>query len=353
MKNVKGHLTARRKAIVPKSFTNSQADFVSIEPLCPELELPMMVRPRLDGVSLSAWATSSRPLIESRLLRHGALLFRGFRLASVDDFESFAAAVSGPLLEYQERSSPRSIVKANVYTSTDYPADKTIFLHNENSYQRSWPMKIHFYCERPPQEGGETPIADCRKVFMQIDQRIIERFLDKKWMYVRNFGNGFGLPWQTVFQTSDKRVVEEHCRRNCIEAEWKEGDRLRLSAVLPAMARHPRTGEMAWFNHATFLHVSTLEKTIRERLTGEFKDGDLPTNTYYGDGSAIEDSVLDQLRAAYNQNKVAFAWRAGDVLLLDNMLVAHGRNPYVGSRRILVAMGEACSRDAAPASTPG
>ena len=213
-------------------------------------------------------------------------------------------------------------------------------------------MKILFYCERPAQQGGETPIADCRKVLTRIGPRIVERFLDKKWMYVRNFGDGFGLPWQSVFQTSDKRVVEEHCRRNGIEAEWKEGDRLRLRTILPAMTRHPVTGEMVWFNHATFFHVSTLEERVRESLTSEFRHEDLPTNTYYGDGSAIEETVLDQLRAAYNENRVAFSWREGDVLLLDNMLVAHGRNPYVGARKILVAMGESCSRDGACASTP-
>ena len=136
MKNLKGPLTARRKAIVPKSFTNSQADFVSVEHLSPESELPVVVRPRLDGVRLSLWAASNRSLIEEKLLKHGALLFRGFRIDSVDDFESFAVALSGPLLEYKERSSPRSQIKPNIYTSTDYPADRSIFLHNENSYQR-------------------------------------------------------------------------------------------------------------------------------------------------------------------------------------------------------------------------
>jgi alpha-ketoglutarate-dependent taurine dioxygenase len=110
------------------------------------------------------------------------------------------------------------------------------------------------------------------------------------------------------------------------------------------MTRHPETGEMIWFNHATFFHVSTLEKDIREKLIRELGEENLPTNTYYGDGCPIEDSVLEALREAYQAEKVAFPWKRGDVLLLDNMLVAHGRNPYVGPRRICVTMSDPYSR---------
>jgi hypothetical protein len=63
-------------------------------------------------------------------------------------------------------------------------------------------------------------------------------------------------------------------------------------------------------------------------------------NTYYGDGSPIEPKVLDQLRAAYNAETVSFPWQKGDLLMLDNMLVAHGRSPFVGPRQILVGMAE-------------
>lgn len=345
MNDLKERLTARRKAIIPKPFSNLQEDFIKIECLDSGSELPVVVKPRLSGVKLSAWAASNQALIDSQLLKHAGILFRDFKVDSIDEFQSFAATISDRLLEYKERSSPRSHVKKNVYTSTDYPADQSIFLHNENSYQRSWPMKILFFCETRAQEGGETPIADCRKILRRISSTIQERFLNKQWMYVRNFGDGFGLPWQTVFQTSDKSVVEEHCRKSRIAAEWKEGDRLRLRSILPAMTRHPKTGEMIWFNHATFFHVTTLEKTLRESLMAEFKEEDLPANTYYGDGSRIEDSVLEELRRAYEEEKEVFPWKQGDVLLLDNMLAAHGRNPYVGTRKVLVAMGEPFSNE--------
>jgi alpha-ketoglutarate-dependent taurine dioxygenase len=164
-------------------------------------------------------------------------------------------------------------------------------------------------------------------------------------MYVRNFGDGFGLAWQDVFQTADKQAVERHCRAKGIETEWKEGDRLRTRAVRRALARHPKTGELVWFNHATFFHLSTLEPTVRQALLEEFEESELPTNTYYGDGSAIDPEVLEQLRAAYDAEIVRFPWQEGDLLMLDNMLVAHGRAPFSGPRQILVGMAEPVSED--------
>jgi alpha-ketoglutarate-dependent taurine dioxygenase len=160
-------------------------------------------------------------------------------------------------------------------------------------------------------------------------------------MYVRNFGDGFGLPWQTVFQTTEKEKVEEYCRIHDIKVEWKDSERLRTRQVGPAVVKHPRTGELVWFNHATFFHISTLEKNTREALLAGFQEEDLPTNTYYGDGSPIEPSVLESLREVYQQAMVTFPWQKGDILMLDNMLAVHGRLPFVGPRQVLVGMAEA------------
>src|SRR6185436_3872122 len=198
-------------------------------------------------------------------------------------------------------------------------------------------------CTTAARQGGETPIADCRNVFNRIDPAIRERFIEKGWMYVRNFRKGFGLPWQTVFQTTDRAAVEEYCRQNDILVEWSDGDRLRTRAVRPAVVRHPQSGELSWFNHATFFHVSTLEPEVRDALLANFGADDLPANTYYGDGTPIEPATLDHLREAYQRETIAFPWHEGDVLLLDNALVAHGRAPYAGPRKVLVGMAEPCS----------
>lgn len=327
-----------------KSVNLANESVVKAERLFADRDLPLLVQPLVKQLDALAWVKSNREFIESSIRKHGGILFRHFNITSATEFEQFTNGIATELLEYRERSSPRTQVSGNVYTSTDYPADQSIFLHNENSYQETWPLRIFFFCKTVPQHGGETPIADCRRVWAHVPPQIKERFAQRQIMYVRNFGDGFGLPWQTVFQTTDKRVVETHCRKAGIVAEWKVGDRLRTRAVRPAIARHPRTGEMVWFNHATFFHASTLPPAIRSALEAEFKEDDeLPTNSFYGDGSPIEPTVLDALRATYLQEKVAFAWQQGDVLMLDNMLVAHGRASYSGSREILVGMAEPCS----------
>src|SRR6185295_13397420 len=257
--------------------------------------LPLVFACSEPQLGLAAWAKGKRELIDAYLLQHGGILFRGFAVKTPADFESFIQTVSGDLLEYRERSSPRRAVSGKVYTSTEHPADQNIFLHNENSYQQTFSKKIFFFCETPAEKGGETPIADCRKVFSQISPDVRERFIEKGWMYVRNYGDGFGLPWQTVFQTEEKSDVEEHCRKNKIQFEWKEGDRLRTRATLPVALKHPHSGEMTWFNHATFFHYTTLEPWVQEALLEEFdKEEDFPTTTFYGDGSTIEPPVLDQ-----------------------------------------------------------
>lgn len=112
----------------------------------------------------------------------------------------------------------------------------------------------------------------------------------------------------------------------------------------PAAARHPHTGEWVWFNHATFFNVSTLAPSIRDGLLSQFAPEDLPNQTYYGDGTEIEPEVLEELRAAYLAEAVAFRWQRGDVVVLDNMLTSHARRPFRGQRKVVFGMAEPFTR---------
>jgi alpha-ketoglutarate-dependent taurine dioxygenase len=291
-------------------------------------------------VSLTGWAGSNREFIETRLLSHGAILLRNFKPIGISEFEQLIESLYGRLLEYSYRSTPRTQVSGKIYTSTEYPARQFIPLHNEMSYSRSWPMRICFFCVKPAEHGGETPIADSRKVFERIPPTIRERFEQRGLLYVRNYGDGMDLSWENVFQTANKSEVEQYCREAGIEFEWANGNRLSTRQLCQAVATHPGTGEKVWFNQAHLFHVSSLQAEVADALLSTFDAKDLPRNVYYGDGSAIEGFVLDEIREIYRQQSVIFRWQQGDILMLDNMLAAHGRTPYTGSRKVLVGMAE-------------
>jgi alpha-ketoglutarate-dependent taurine dioxygenase len=328
----------RRQALDP-----SPEKWVSLSPLFAGQRLPLLATPAADGVSLAEWMRRCPEALAGPLRRHGAILCRGFGLRSLDDLRELVEAAAGAPLDYHERTSPRHQVGHGVFTSTDHPADHDILLHNENSYAFRWPGKIFFFCRVPAASGGETPIADSRAVLAQVPAGIRERFDRLGVVYVRNYGDGFGLSWQAAFQTEAPSVVEEYCRGAGIECEWRSGNRLRTHAPRPAITLHPVTRERLWFNQVALFHPAGLAPEERGALRAEFAADELPVNVTYGDGSAIEDEVVAEILAAYERETVAFAWQRGDLLVLDNMLAAHGRRPFAGPREIVVSMAEPLS----------
>jgi alpha-ketoglutarate-dependent taurine dioxygenase len=323
-----------------RSIRLSPEQLIRTCPLDPEGDFALVVEPAVDNLNLITWAGNNLEFIERQLLKYGALLFRNFNVELVSQFQMLAGIVSKELLSYQERAAPRVQIDDFIYTSTEYPADQHIPLHHEMSYSHNWPKKIYFFCAEPPQLRGRTPIADDRKIFQLVDPRIKKRFLEKKVLYIRNYGRGLDLPWQDVFQTDDRSIVEQYCRKAHMDVEWRSDGRLRTRAIRQAVVTHPMTGSPIWFNHAHMFHVSNLQPATREALLSEFREDELPRNAFYGDGSPIESSVLDEIRELYDRTAISFPWQKGDILMLDNFLASHGREPYAGQRKILVAMAD-------------
>lgn len=330
-------------AVRRKAVSTAQQDLARIGPLLEGRALPTLVEPAVEGLDLASWAVANRDLLEHHLSTCGGVLLRGFGVETVEEFQGVIQALYGKLLDYSDRVQPRRLVSDKVYTSTEYPPEHSIELHNESSYAYSWPLRIAFFCQLPSTTGGETPIADCRRILAALDPEVRRHFVERQVMYVRNFGEGFGITWQTAFQTEDREEMEAFCRRTGVQVEWKGDGRLRTRSVRPVVVRHPRTGEEVWFNAAVSSHISTVEPATRAALLAEYSEEDLPKNSLYGDGAPIELDVLDEIRRAFRQETVAFSWKKGDILLLDNMLVAHARAPYTGPRKVVVGMAEAVS----------
>jgi hypothetical protein len=296
---------------------------------------PLLMTPRYSGIIPGEWIRSNRDIFYNELNRCGAVLFRGFDIDTVEKFQQFIGAFDSAPVEYKLRSSPRYEVATNIYHSTTYPEDQNINMHSENSYALNWTMNIVFCCITPADEQGQTPIADNRMVYNYLTSDTRDKFAAKGVRYVRNISKGLGLSWQEVFQTDKREEVETECLNNKMEFKWKSDDWLVLSWNNQAIYRHPRTDEMIWFNHAFFFNKYALNEEVLSSLG---PDEELPFNTYFGDGSSISKEEIDEIRSAYEKATIEVTWNKGDVLFLDNMLMAHGRRPYKGNRKVIVSM---------------
>jgi alpha-ketoglutarate-dependent taurine dioxygenase len=304
----------------------------------PGSRMPLTIEPVSGDGDLAAVIATHAASLQELLLEHGALLFRGFGVRDVQSFDQAVAQVSPRRLDYLYRSTPRTAIGDRVFTATEYPADQEIPFHSENAYQRVWPLRIAFACLTPASSGGETPIADLRRVSAVLGQALMDEFESRCVRYTRHYRPHVDLPWQTVFQTSDRAALASYCARHDIVHAWLDGVTLRTMQVCQGTARHPVTRDRVFFNHAHLFHVSSLGAEAARSMLAVFGPQGLPRHASFGDGGEISMDLLERIRAAFRAESVTFEWQAGDLMLLDNMQVAHGRRPFGGTRRVLAAL---------------
>lgn len=306
--------------------------------------LPLVISPESrseqSGKFLAPWLRKEHHTIEAKLQRSGAVLFRGFDLSTASQFQEVAQSFQPELRNYIEGQSPRRKIIGKIYNSTSYPPSETITLHNELSYKKHPPRYLFFFCATPPAEMGETPIVDCRMLLKVLPPEVLEPFRNHRILYVCKMhgGQGFGKSWQEGFETEDRKQVESYLSLNDIHYEWLPNNTLQTRHICASISVHPETREEVWFNQATLWHFSNLGDKARmlSRLLGE---DNLPMNAYFENGQRIDDHLLEEVRQVTWNEATFFPWQRGDVLFIDNYLVAHGRNRYSGDRLILVAMG--------------
>ncbi|MFL6468687.1 MAG: TauD/TfdA family dioxygenase [Pyrinomonadaceae bacterium] len=296
---------------------------------------PCIFKPALESASKDSLEKISilHKAIRHALLYYGAVVLSDFGVSRIDQFKEIVEDFStADLLKYAGGASPRSALADGVYTSTEYPPEMPLALHNELSYAAAYPRTLFFFCEMEPHIGGETTLGDSRRILSAIDPEIADLFRSKGVLYVRNLVSDktSQYSWQAAFETDDREMAEEVCRRQGSHFEWTVGGGLRVSFIGPATMIHPETGEEVWFNQADGFHSGELQnpgRAERPRL-----------EAYFGDASEIPKKALEHIRTVIRRETIPHRWKQGDILIIDNILNAHGRMPFSGPRKIALAM---------------
>ena len=314
---------------------------MKMTPLREGIKMPLVIEPNHEQVDLIYWLQNNKEEWYKLWLDHGAVLFRGFGVDTIEKVDAFAGCTIDEVFKENTEHQPVSD-SGSVQVPVEYAKDSHLLWHNENTFNLHWPTRAIFACGIPAETGGETPLVDARVMYDAIDPEIVDMFATKGVMYVRSYGvNDYvGLSWKKVFNTEDKKVVEAKCIEQKMEFEWLDNDTLITRSRRPGVLQHPETGHWCWINQAQHWHFSCLTKQTQEAISKLYKEAEYPRNCYFGDGSRIDDEVMAHILQKYREHEVVFPWQQGDVALVDNRSVAHARNPYTGERKIFVCFGD-------------
>jgi alpha-ketoglutarate-dependent taurine dioxygenase len=308
---------------------------------------------RTEVAAAAAWLGPQAPGIRAILPDHGAVLIRGVPMASIDDVDPIRDLFIQVPAEPSESFGSRHRVGANLWSTMTWPAERDLCPTNEQSYSLTFPGTVMQACVAPPATGGQTMLADTRRVAEMLPDDLVRRLRDHGWIMARTFRERIGIPWSEAFDARHTEEVEERCDYDAIGWSWRDGGELRTCRLRPTFVRHPVTGAECWFNQAGFLNEWGLHPVDREVYLEAFGSEGLPVNTYAGDGSPISEDQVHALEDAYAKVAIEVRWEPGDVLLIDNIVIAQGRRAYTGEQTMAVAFGEPVRlTDCEPSSAP-
>ncbi|MFG3399251.1 TauD/TfdA family dioxygenase [Streptomyces parvus] len=289
--------------------------------------------------ALQDWIGERRQALEAALLRHGAVLIRGLEVRDATALGRISERFLGRHLPQTEAFAPRRPLGGPVFSSLEWPPDQPMCMHHESSYALELPRLLVIGCFTPPATGGVTGLADAEAVLAALPEPVVKRFTEEGWSLVRSYNDIIGVPWSDALDAPDRAAAEKYCRANGIDFTWRADGGLRTSQRRSAVIRHPLTGNRVWFNQIGFLNEWTMEPAVREYLVSQFGPEGLPFNSSYGDGSAIEAEVVAVINEVYEAATLREPWQAGDVLLVDNIRMAHSREPFTGPREVGMVLG--------------
>src|SRR5881296_653217 len=286
------------------------------------------------------WASEHRDALRALVAEHGSLLVRGLGLRDAAETEAVFRHLGGLMTE-REAFAPRRSYAQGVYSSSKWPPNQPMCMHHELSYALQFPGLMLFACLVAPAAGGATPMADSLAVLSALAAELVERFERVGWLLIRNYNDDIGASIAEAFGTDDRHAVESYCRANAIVFEWQSDGGLRTWQRRGAVTAHPLTGQRCWFNQIAFLNEWTIDPEVREYLVDMYGEDGLPFNTRFGNGDRIGAEVVGLINDVYEANTARERWQAGDLMLVDNVRTAHGRERFEGPREVLVAMADA------------
>jgi alpha-ketoglutarate-dependent taurine dioxygenase len=305
------------------------------------VELPPGAPPmlRVETTDAPRWAAEHRDALRAAVLEHGSLVVRGLGLRDPVATEAVFRGLGSLMIE-KEAFTPRRNYSPGVYSASKWPANQHMCMHHELSYRLEFPSLMLFACLTAPTERGATPVADSVRVLQALPGELVDRFERVGWLLIRNYNGEIGASVDEAFGTDDHHTIESYCRANAITFEWQPDGALRTWQRRSAVIHHPRTGQRCWFNQAAFLNEWSMEPEVREYLVDVYGEDGLPFNTRFGNGDAIGADVVAVIDEVYEANTTRERWQAGDLMLVDNIRTAHGRDEFDGPREVLVAMAD-------------
>ena len=305
-------------------------------------ELPMV---RVDApADVPRWAAENRDALRAAVAERGSVRVRGLGLGDVSEAVAVFEGLADGLMTEREAFAAREAHSRGVYSSANWPQNQPMCMHHELSYALEFPGLMMFACLGAPTEGGATGVADSEAVLAALPADLVERFEREGWLLTRSYNDEIGASVAEAFGTDDREAVESYCRANAIEFDWQPDGGLRTSQCRSAVVQHPRTGRRCWFNQIAFLSEWTMAPEVREFLIDMYGADGLPFNTRFGGGDPIGEDVVELLNEVYEANTVREPWQAGDLMLVDNIRMAHSREPYEGPREVLVGMADPVRR---------
>jgi len=312
----------------------------------------------IDGIA--EWMSEKRADITATLHTDGALVLRRFpQIQRPEDYQRVISAGFPHLRDYVGGSSPRTKLNGRIMTATETPPNWSIPLHQEMAYTRSGPHRVAFLCLAPAPVGGLSLLGDMATALEVIPADIRHEFEGRGLRLRRVLPSresaaskaGVKKNWQEAFDTDDANVVDAIAEERGWDRQWLTGNTLQLTQELMAAThKHPVTGREVWHNQAHFFapacmidwaardHRTDDERELREVLE---TSPELVDNVVYGDGGTPVPSEM-ALAVAHSLRSLerGFALERGDILIVDNILMAHGRSPFSGERRLLVALAD-------------